>query len=263
MQQTIIRVGKVLAHWPLVGPCVRYIARIVGYPRPASTVDLAKPAAESSLLASLPVTLRHLTRELRTLRADLDRLAKSVESLQRGQGQAAPTPSDQPSATAATILSPDKLTAARQRGLRLAFGTDAATEGDIVVEQTVGPGVDVVVNTLALPFELAAANAITVGRWLEQHTAQTLRDTVLPGLYLALKPGGELVVRARDAATFLQPGARATLTATCPHGAAHSPEPATLFTRQSLEALLAEAGFVGIQAQSGQSPLALVARKPP
>ena len=325
MHPKLIQVAKVMARWPVVGPCIRFAAKFIRRGPPPPPAAISAPDTQDNLLQSVPVSLRHLKRELQAVRAQLSVLTRALQA-----SQASPTnPTNQASAAlkdsatpispvAVQVLNADKLATARINGLRLAFGTDltpghtvkagngmsrgngtnvgdgsnrsnrsnrnnvtndgnAGAQNTIVIHDSASIGVDIVSSTWDLPFEHGLAESITVGEWLQRHSTEELNHTVLPTLFRLLAPGGQLEVRVLDASALLKntkanfqslsgkaQDSHGTHDASGSQVSPETLEPQTLFTRESLRGLLANAGFtnVAVTAIPSTATLQAFASKP-
>ena len=335
MHPKLIQVAKVMARWPVVGPCIRYAAKVIRQGPPPPPAPISAPDTQENLLQSVPVTLRHLERELHAVRTQLSEVVMALQKLQAIQAnQAAQTiqatstnhaapqtqalaalkaPSIATNPGVAQVLNADKLSSARTNGLRLTFGTDvvpreavkpsnrssrdsnnssSAAKNMIVIHDRPSAGVDIISSTWDLPFECGLTKSIAVGEWLQRHSTEALHHTVLPKLFRLLEPGGELEICVLDASALLK-NPKANLRsingkAKESHRCAESVEPIglietgetlepdeskepkepnepqTLFTRESLEGLLTDAGFTNITvtAEPSTAMLQAVATKP-
>ena len=150
-------------------------------------------------------------------------------------------------------------------------GINGAVQNTIVIHDSASAGVDIVSSTWDLPFERGLTKSIAVGEWLQRHSTETLHHTVLPTLFRLLAPGGELEICVLDASALLK-NPKANLRSIhgkvkeshqCPESV-EPIEPQTLFTRESLEGLLTDAGFtnVTVTTEPSTAMLQAIATKP-
>jgi len=294
MHPKLIQVAKAMARWPVVGPCIRHFAKYVRRSAPQAPAALSAPDTQENLLQSIPVSLRHLERELQLVRAQLTQVAKILNRL-NPQNQSNTASTHAPPAAFVQVASTDKLATTYSSGLKLAFGTDFVGDGAIVINDQPQSGVDVLTTTWNLPFQPNLATNIRVGEWLQRHSMLALQQTALPTLFRLLAPGGELEICVLDASALLK-NPKANLRSLNgkvkeSHRCAESVEPIdiletgepresderdetketkepiepqTLFTRESLEGLLNEAGFtnVTVAAEPSTAMLQAIATKP-
>jgi hypothetical protein len=272
MHPKLIQVAKIMARWPVVGPCIRYAARVVRQGPPPPPASISAPDTQENLLQSVPVTLRHLERELHAVRTQLSEVVLALQTIQANQ----------------TIQ---------------ATSTNHATPSSFASVAPKGPsaGVDLISSTWDLPFECGLTKSIAIGEWLQRHSTEALRHTVLPTLFRLLAPGGELEISVLDASALLK-NPKASLrsingkgieshrspvpaaSTECAESAAPAvsakpldlvesdepsepkepTEPQTLFTRESLEGLLTDAGFTNVTVTTSPSTARLqaIATKP-
>jgi len=288
MHPKLIQAAKAMARWPVVGPCIRHAAKYVRRSAPPTPVHLSGPDTQDNLLQSIPVSLRHLERELQLVRAQLTQVTKILNRLNpQNQSntastawptaskipQSVPTHSSthSPPAAFVQVVSIDKLATTYPSGLKLAFGTDLVADGSIVINDQPQSGVDVLTTTWNLPFQPGLATNISVGEWLQRLSMPTLQQTALPTLFRLLAPGGELEICVLDASALLK-NPKANLRSIhgkvkeshrCPESV-EPIEPQTLFTRESLEGLLTDAGFtnVVVTTEPSTAMLQAIATKP-
>ncbi|MDX8531110.1 methyltransferase domain-containing protein [Mesorhizobium sp. VK25A] len=149
------------------------------------------------------------------------------------------------------IISADKYETARvERRLRLNLGCGhIALPNYINVDSRDLPGVDVVADVGALPFEESSVDEIFSAHLIEHFPLETMRRQLLPYWRSRLRPGGAFKVVTPDAAAMVQATAAGTMSfddfrevtygAQDYDGDYHF----NLFTPESLRALLHEAGF--------------------
>jgi predicted SAM-dependent methyltransferase len=152
---------------------------------------------------------------------------------------------------ASRILAQEKVDAARAAGaLRLNLGCGHIALPDHVnVDMRELPGVDVLAEVGALPFEPESVDAIASAHLLEHFPQEMLRRRLLPHWFGLLRPGGRFNAVTPDAAAMLAAAGAGTYPfedfrevvfgAQDYAGDYHY----NLFTPDSLRALLEEAGF--------------------
>lgn len=152
------------------------------------------------------------------------------------------------------IVSTDKYEAARrEKRLRLNLGSGHIALPDYInVDARPLPGVDVVADVGDLPFAERSVDEIFSAHLIEHFPLETMRRRLLPYWRSRLRPGGTFKVVTPDAAAMVQAAATGAMSfedfrevtygAQDYHGDYHF----NLFTPDSLQVLLQEAGFKGI-----------------
>lgn len=246
------------------------------------TLTAAHHDGKDNLLKSVPVALRKLAFQLHEMQQQLgaqraalatvsgnaDYLLGRTEFVRRelmfemrygAQPRPEATPNSAPDGgaprlrAAAQVAAPDKLAQARQTQLRLNLGCGHLPRpGYINVDRRALPGVDVVAEADALPFEAAEVDEISSAHLLEHFPQEQLRRQLLPHFFDLLKPGGRLHAIVPDAEAMM--GAYAAggyayadlrevmFGAQDYDGDFHF----NMFTPASLTALLTEAGFTDV-----------------
>jgi SAM-dependent methyltransferase len=142
------------------------------------------------------------------------------------------------------------------RGTRLRTGTPArlvlgfqrqSRDGYIAVDDAPSPGLDLVADMRALPFEDASIDEIRAEHVVERFGRDELRFDVLPHWYRLLRPGGHLVtVSTDDGSVFRDAVAgRRSLDEVEKEVFTHRRR-GSVFTSSSLAELLGESGFVEV-----------------
>lgn len=103
------------------------------------------------------------------------------------------------------VLSPERLAAARQSGLRLNLGCGhLPLEGYLNIDRRELPHVDIVAEITALPFQPGEVAEIFSAHVLEHFPQEQLRREVLPYLKSLLRPGGSFRAVVPDAQAMIR-----------------------------------------------------------
>jgi len=181
---------------------------------------------------------------------------------------------DQPAAVQAMVLNEAKV-AAMGQALRLNVGSGTlAVEGYLNVDARAIDGVDVVAEVGDLPFDDGSVLEVRSAHVLEHFPEEELRRRVLPHWVAKLQPGGVVRSVVPDALSMMRAWSEGALPfadlrevtfgAQDYEGDFHF----TMFSAESLAALLAEAGLVEVEVvEEGRRnglclEMELVARKP-
>ncbi|HQT26932.1 MAG TPA: hypothetical protein PLK99_10115 [Burkholderiales bacterium] len=156
--------------------------------------------------------------------------------------------------TQTEILSPEKLAEARLTQLRLNLGCGhIPLEGYINVDRRPLPGVDIVAEVDALPFEPGDLDEIFSAHFLEHFPQEQLRRQFLPyffsllkdgGIFRAVVPDAEAMIREYSTGRFTYENLREVMYGGQDYdGDFHF----NMFTPDSLSGLLAEAKFTNVE----------------
>jgi predicted SAM-dependent methyltransferase len=235
----------------------------------SSVPEAAASAAQargSELEARLQAAERQLEEDIAgrghgvddSLRFLLDRIELVLREtmLQRRYGAGGwPALWKRPPAVQPRILAPEKVQAAQASGaLRLNLGCGHVPEaGYINVDMRDLPGVDVVAEEGALPFEPGSVDEIFSSHLVERFPQEEMRHRLLPHWYRMLKPGGCLHAVTPDGEAMiagLAQGAytfedfRRVLFGGQDHGGNFHQN---LYTPDSLSRMVEEAGFTSVE----------------
>jgi hypothetical protein len=152
------------------------------------------------------------------------------------------------------ILDAAKVEATRAAGaLRLNVGCGhVPLEGYVNVDMRVLPGVDVVAEAGAIPFDPGTVAEIHSAHLLEHFPVEHLRRVVLPHWHALLRPGGEIRAVVPDAEAMLADFAAGTMSFDDLREVTYGLQEYegdfhfNMFSRESLAALLREAGFTDV-----------------
>jgi len=144
------------------------------------------------------------------IEVDNDNIRKRLEfvrietlfELQKLLGVKAATPNGLLVKTKSRTINVEKVKAAKALHLNLGSG-HIPKAGYINIDARDLPGVDIVSDVSALPFEKATVDSIYAAHLVEHFTEQALKNQILPHWYDVLKAGGELTVIAPDAMAML------------------------------------------------------------
>jgi predicted SAM-dependent methyltransferase len=229
--------------------------------RLSSSVPEAAASAAQARLAELESRLQAAERQLqediagRGHRVDdtLDRIEVVLREtmLKRRSGALR----GRPRAVQPRILAPEKVEAARASGaLRLNLGCGHVPEAAYVnVDMLDLPGVDVVAEEGALPFEPGSLDEIFSSHLVERFPQEEMRHRLLPHWYQMLKPGGRLHAVTPDGEAMIAGLAQGTYTfedfrevlfgGQDNEGDFHH----NLFTPDTLGRMVEEAGFTSVE----------------
>ncbi len=102
------------------------------------------------------------------------------------------------------IISPEKVEAQRERGLRLNVGCGDITLDDYInIDYRDLPGVDIVADATAIPVKSGGAIEIIASHLVEHFSPFRLENVLLPYWRSLLAPGGQLIIVAWDGAAML------------------------------------------------------------
>lgn len=188
--------------------------------RLTSSVPEAAASAAQARIAEFDVRLQTAERQLQediagrgcrvddTLRFLLDRVEfvrrEMMFELRYGAGGGPAVPA-RPRALQPRIVAPEKVEAARASGaLRLNLGCGHILEaGYINVDMRDLPGVDVVTEAGALPFEPGSVDEISSSHLVEHFPQEEMRQRLLPYWGAMLRPGGRLRAVTPDGEAML------------------------------------------------------------
>lgn len=204
------RLRDFLKSWPR--PIVR---RFVGpYVDKRVLVALDEREEFKEMLAEVPVLLsqrssfaaaqRQAKREHEALKARVDDIQQRLESF-RHETLIGASPRRGPTApqSDSRISNPAKLDAAGEN-IRLNLGCGHALLPEYInVDSRDLPGVDVVADVRALPFEASSVAEIRSIHFLEHFTNDELTRSLLPYWYSLLRPGGTFSVVVPDTETMI------------------------------------------------------------
>lgn len=152
------------------------------------------------------------------------------------------------------VLRPERLAAARKRGLRLNLGCGHVSLPDYInVDQRDVPGIDIEADLGDLPLPEGGAQEIYSSHVLEHFPQEELRRRLLPywhrltaskGLFRAIVPDGEAMLAGLAAGTYPFEDFREVLFGAQEYGGDFH---YNLFTPASLQKLLEEAGYGDIE----------------
>jgi predicted SAM-dependent methyltransferase len=238
--------------------------------RLSSSVPEAAASAAQARVSELETRLQEAERQLQediagrghraddTLRCLLDRIEVVLRETmldRRYRAGGVPALRTRPRAVQPRILAPEKVEAARASGaLRLNLGCAHVPEaGYVNVDMLDLPGVDVVAEEGALPFEPGSVNEIFSSHLVERFPQDEMRHRLLPHWYQLLKPGGRLRAVTPDGeamiagvaqGTYIFEDFREVLFGGQDHeGDFHR----NLFTPDSLGRMVEEAGFTSVE----------------
>lgn len=237
MKDLLKKLVRALAQFPVVGTPVRIAMALRRLPALVETLG-----THQNLVLSMPVALRKLRQDVEALRL-------------RAGGE----PAVETSPVAPRILSPDKLSAARARGIRLNLACGGRRLDDYLnVDRQALPGIDILADATALPFEAQEVDEIFSANMLVRFPCERLRRELLPYWQSLLKPGGSFRAVVPDADEVIRAylAGRHSYDDLCrtilgrdgqEEGTRYS-----MFTRDHLSALLGQAGFVNVRIAASQ-----------
>lgn len=238
MKTQLKKIAGIMAGWPVIGRFVRIGAVVIRIPKlrlaelnrqqefetkqlptllqtllDLNQRQLASDNDRDNLVKSVPIALRKITRDLADIRVQLESLSNSegylmgrIEFVRRElmfemrYGASKLSGDDDQIKAKTEILSPEKLTAARNDRLRLNLGCGhVPLEGYLNVDRRALPGVDVVAEVDELPFEQGEVDEIFSAHLLEHFPQEQLRRELLPYFFNLLKEGGEFHAVVPDA----------------------------------------------------------------
>jgi hypothetical protein len=190
-----------------------------------------------------------LQRDLAAMRERIEFVRREVLSEMKHDGLGAIVNS-----AGSQIRSPEKLAAAKLRGLKINLGCGhLPLEGYINIDSRDLPGVDIVAEARDLPLPDASVQEIFVPHILQHFPQEELRLQLLPywhgllmkdGAFRAVVPDGEAMLTAVAAGQYPFEDFREALFGTQGYsGAFHH----NLFTPDSLKGLLQEAGYCDVR----------------
>jgi SAM-dependent methyltransferase len=235
MKARIKKMARIMANWPIAGRLVRIAIAVIRLPEfqdrylEFSPQHLAIDSDRDNLVKSVPVALRKITRDLKEIEERLENNVKGVEKQLEGAaepieyllgrvefvrrelmfemryGASAPISDSDQLKTKTEVLSPEKLAAARHERLRLNLGCGhIPMEGYLNVDRRALPGVDIVAEVDALPFESGELDEIFSAHLLEHFPQEQLHRELLPYWIKLLKPGGEFRAVVPDADSMIK-----------------------------------------------------------
>lgn len=238
--------------------------------RLASSVPEAAASAAQARVSELEARLQAAERQLHediarrghgvddALRVLLDRVEvvfrEMLLELRSGAG-GGPALRGRPRAVQPRIVAPEKVEAARASGaLRLHVGCGHVPEADYInVDRRDLPGVDVVAEEGALPFEPGSVDEIFSSHLVERFPQEEMRRRLLPHWFHVLKPGGRLRAVTPDGEAMMAGLAKGSYTfehfrevlfgGQDHEGDRHH----NLFTPDSLGRMVEEAGFTSVE----------------
>jgi predicted SAM-dependent methyltransferase len=236
MKSTLKKVIRMMAGWPVIGRFVRFGIRFIRWMQmhyvfqTAQLPSLLKALSDlnhrqlsiendrDNLVKSVPVALRAMTRDLVEMREQLKNLSNSsdylsgrVEFIRRElmfemrYGRSPAAVEDEQIAAAVQILSPEKLAAAFNEGVRINLGCGHIPLNSYLnIDRRALPGVDIVSEVDQLPFESGDVNEIYSAHLLEHFPKEQLRRELLPYFFNLLKEGGEFRAIVPDAEAMIR-----------------------------------------------------------
>ncbi|MHB8972922.1 MAG: class I SAM-dependent methyltransferase [Pirellulaceae bacterium] len=228
--------------------------------------QLASQNEINNLVQSVPVTLRALTRDGLDLRRSLENVLESVSYLlgrvefvrrelmfEMRYGASSPAKTNAQLRATTEILSLDKVTQARNDGLRLNLGCGhVPLDGYINIDRRGVPGVDIVAEVDELPFTPGEVDEIFSAHLLEHFPQEQLRRELLTYWYSLLKPGGIFRAIVPDADSMIKAYTSGEYSFRIIKEVTYGGQDYdgdfhfNMFTPASLSALLSEAGFTSV-----------------
>lgn len=212
----------------------------------------SEQAVDRATAEALATAVHELWDHLRVVRAEV------LHEVRAAAGATAALPAVEPK-----VAHPERLAELEAAGpLRVNLGCGhLALDGHVNVDMRPLPTVDVVAALDHLPFEPGSLAAITSAHVLEHFTVEALRRTLLPYWRDLLRPGGELVAVVPDGAAMAAALAEGRCSfedyaAVVMGGQEYEGDfHLSVFSAESLAALLTGCGFVDVEVVATARPL--------
>jgi len=154
------------------------------------------------------------------------------------------------------VLHPERVNTAGELRLNLGCGRDALP-GYVNIDSQAFDEVDVLADPRNLPFDQRSVAEIRSVHVLQRFSASELKEVVLPHWVSLLEPGGSIVAVVPDVDSMIKSYVAGELEFEAlrdrTFGETHDP-PMTMFSRDTLSTLFADAGLEGVSVRNARWP---------